>query len=382
MLIDVVGRLTSPGRIFIDYWPGGRTVNYRITEDDRARFKRCRRQWDFASRRGLEPVVNVDPVLPAVVKDALAVYYYPGTWDWQPEVRQSLVHKALARALQEAGVASATDSLPSAMALIDAYDAWASTVDDFAPVKIGHNVQGLVPDPRDPERGLTTPDGSAVIYACRIDLLAVDAADEYWVVRHQVLDKFQELDALIGDEAAVAACWAWEQEYLGMEISGTIHNQVRLTGPLDPPAAESTAKGTPNRVHQSEPSGGGRAIPQHRRLSARTSRSGDTGQVEQSTAGLVRRTRIRRSRAEIGAVGMLIGAEAIQMNSEPAITPTFAVHCQTCEFSAPCLALVEGTDPEPMLAANYRRHAGEDQRKPRLGQSTWGFGRGAAPPRW
>jgi hypothetical protein len=101
VLIDVVGRLTSPGRIFIDYWPRGRTVNYRITEDDRARFKRCRRQWDFASRRGLEPVVNVDPVLPAVVKDALAVYYYPGTWDWQPEVRQSLVHKALARALRK-----------------------------------------------------------------------------------------------------------------------------------------------------------------------------------------------------------------------------------------------------------------------------------------
>jgi hypothetical protein len=352
-------------------------VSYRITEDDRARFKRCRRQWDFASRRGLEPIANVDPVLPAVVKDALAVYYYPGTWDWQPEVRESLVHKALARALQEAG---ATDSLPTATALLDAYDAWASTVDDFAPVRIGHDVQGLVPDPRDPERGLTTPDGSAVIYTCRIDLLAVDAADEYWVVRHQVLDEFEELDALIGDEAAVAACWAWEQEYLGMEISGTIHNQVRLTGPLDRPAAGSTAKSA--RVQQSEPSGGGRAIPQHRRLSARTSRSDQTGHVEQFTAGLLRRTRIRRSRAEIGAVGMLIGAEAIQMNSEPAITPTFAAHCATCEFSAPCLALVEGTDPEPMLAVNYRPRPAEDQRKPRLGQATWGFGRGAAPPQW
>jgi hypothetical protein len=357
-------------------------VSYRISEDDRARFKRCRRQWDFASphRRGLEPIVNVGPVLPAVVTDALAVYYYPGTWDWQPEVRQSLVHKAINRALQEADVAGAIDSLPTAMALMDAYDAWASVVDDFAPVKIGHDVAGLVPDPRDPERGLTTPDGSAVIYTCRIDLLAVDAADEYWVVRHRVGNQFRELDALIGDEAAIAACWAWEQEYLGMEISGTIHNQVCLAGPLDPPAASRTAKSA--RVRQSEPSGGGRAIPQHRRLSARTSRSDETGHVEQFTAGPLRRTRIRRSRAEIAAVGMLIGAEAIQMNSEPAITATFAAHCQTCEFSAPCLALVEGTDPEPMLAANYRRHLGADRAKPRLGQSTWGFGRGAAPRQW
>jgi hypothetical protein len=355
---------------------------FTLTEDDRARFKRCRRQWDFASphRRGLEPIANVDPVLPAVVTDALAVYYYPGTWDWQPEVRRLLVHKAVARALDEADVAGATDSLPTAMAVIDAYDAWASTVDDFAPVKIGHDVRGLVPDPRDPERGLTTPDGSAVIYTCRIDLLAVDAADEYWVVRHQVADEFAELDALIGDEAAIAGCWAWEQEYLGMEISGTIHNQVRLTGPLDPHAAASAAKSA--RVRQTEPSGGGRAIPQHRRLSARTSRSDETRHVEQFTAGLLRRTRIRRSRAEIGAVGLRIGAEAIQMNSEPAITPTFAAHCQMCEFSAPCLALVEGRNPEPMLAAGYRRRPGEDQAKPRLGQSTWGFGRGAAPPRW
>jgi hypothetical protein len=356
-------------------------VNYRITEDDRVRFKRCRRQWDFASshRRGLEPVRAVDPVLPAVLKDALAVYYYPGTWDWEPELRQSLVRKAVVRALNDA---DAQGALPTAMALVDAYDAWAGTVDDFAPVKIGHDVAGLVPDPREPDRGLTTPDGSAVIYSCRIDLLAVDAADEYWVVRHLIVDEWQELDALIGDEAAVAACWAWEQEYLGMEISGTIHNQVRITGPLDPPVADGTAKGAPTRVQQSEPSGGGRAIPQHRRLAARTSRSDKSGPIAQSTAGLVRRTQVRRSRAEIGAVGALIAAEAIQMSREPAIYPTFAAHCQACEFSSPCRALVEGTDPEPTLAANFQRHPPEDQRKPRLGQSTWGFGRGAAPPQW
>jgi hypothetical protein len=240
-----------------------------------------------------------------------------------------------------------------------------------------------VPDPRDPERGLTTADGAAVIYTCRIDLLAVDAADEYWVVRHLILDEWQELDALIGDDAAVAACWAWEQEYLGMEISGTIHNQVRVTGPLDRP--DDRAAGKASRVHQSEASGGGRAIPQHRRLSARTSRSdrsrhGDF--IEQSTAGFVRRTRIRRSRAEIGSVGALIAAEAVQMCGEPAIYPTFADHCQACEFLALCRAMVEGKDPEPLLAAKFRVRAGDDPRKPRLGQATWGFGRGAAPPQW
>jgi hypothetical protein len=356
-------------------------MDCRITDNDRAQFRRCRRQWDFASphRRGLAPVGAADIGLTAALKDALTAYYYPGTWDWPHELKQSLVHKALKRAFEDGGE---THALETATALLDSYDAWAITVDDFAPIKIDHDVQALVPDPRDPERGLTTPDGSAVLYTCRIDLLAVDAADEYWVVRHHIVDEWQESEALIRDESAVAACWAWEQEYLGMEISGTIHNEIRTSGPLDPPATDRSATVASQRVRQSEPSGGGRAIPQHRRLLARTARTNDTNRVEQRTAGLLRRTHIRRSRAEISLVPVFIGAEVIDMTNSPATYPNFAPHCQMCEFSSPCLALIEGTDAETILAEDFRRPPTEDPPKPRLGQSTWGFGRGAAPPHW
>src|SRR5215475_2189025 len=104
-------------------------VDYRIIADERARFKRCRRQWDFASphRRNLRSSNFVEPALPAALKDALAVYYYPGTWDWQHEVTQPLVHKALARSLDDAG---ASDLLARGAAVLDCYDAWASAVDD------------------------------------------------------------------------------------------------------------------------------------------------------------------------------------------------------------------------------------------------------------
>jgi hypothetical protein len=356
---------------------GGHTVDYRIDADERARFKRCRRQWDYASphRRDLEPTGVLHPALPVAIKDALAVYYYPGTWDWAHELTQSLVHKAFERSLTDAGV---TDGLDAGIALLDCYDAWASTVDDFAPIKIDHDLQGLVPDPRVPERGLSTPDGLPVMYTCRVDLLAVDAADEYWVVRHQAVEDWQHLETLIRDEAAVATCWAWEQEYIGMEIAGTIHNELRLAGPLDRPPAG----GPRRRVDQNEPSGGGRSIPQHRRMYARAAAAADDGRrTEQRTAGVLRRTRIRRGRDEIVAAGRLIGAEAIDMTSEPAVYPTPAAHCQTCEFTAPCLAVTEGTDPEQLLANNFR-HPLAGQPKTRLGQSTWSFGRGAAPPRW
>jgi hypothetical protein len=63
-----------------------------------------------------------------------------------------------------------------------------------------------------------TRDGGRVLYTTRVDLLAIDAADTYWVVRHQVVPEWQQLDALPLDEVAVAACRAWEQSYLGMEI--------------------------------------------------------------------------------------------------------------------------------------------------------------------
>ncbi|HZA08665.1 hypothetical protein [Mycobacterium sp.] len=358
-------------------------MDYRITPDDRARFKRCRRQWDFASphRRDLEPAEIPAAAMSASLKDALAVYYYPGTWDWQHGLKQSLVHKALERSL---GEAAGTDALETGRALVDCYDAWASTVDDFAPVKINHDVDGLVPDPRDPERGLSTPNGFAVIYTCRVDLVAVDSADEYWVVRHQVVDDWQRLESLIRDEEAVAACWAWERDYMSMEIAGTIHNEVRVNGPLEVPSGAHPAT-TVHAVAQNEPSGGGRSIPQHRRASAISPPAGpgaSVDSIEQRVAGVLRRTRIRRGRDEIAAVGAVLSAEAVDMIDAPAVYPTPAAHCSSCEFSSPCLALFQGADPEPLLSTHFRRRPAAARPEPRLGQSTWGFGRGAAPPPW
>ena len=353
-------------------------MDFRITPEDRTRFKRCRRQWDFASasRADLEPVDAYESfALSAAFADALAVYYFPGTWDWQHELKQSLVHKAMRRSLADVS----DGELERATTLLDLYDAWAVTVDDFAPIKIQHDVTALVRDPGDSEQGLLTPDHSGVTYACRVDLLAVDAADEYWVMRHQIVDDWRAVHELLLDEEAIAACWAWEQDYIGMEIAGTIHNEIRLDGSLEPTGDAETGGVRP--VAQHEPSGGGRSIPQHVRTAARASRqTGD--RVEQRTAGMVRRTRIRRSRAEISAAGSQMAAEAIEMTDAPAIYPNPGPHCLACAFRSPCLSLFEGVDPEPLLAFHFRHRSGQADRQPRLGQATWGFGRGAAPPDW
>ena len=65
-------------------------MSFVVTPADRASFRRCRRQWDFgaAARQNLEPVrPPAAPDLDRALRDALAVYYYPGMWDWDRAVR-------------------------------------------------------------------------------------------------------------------------------------------------------------------------------------------------------------------------------------------------------------------------------------------------------
>jgi len=206
-----------------------------------------------------------------------------------------------------------------------------------------------VTDPDHPERGLLVHDGSPVIYPCRIDVVAVDAADEYWVVCHRIVEEWLDTDMLVRDEQAVASCWAFEHDYIGVQIAGTIHNEVRITGPLTFPPAGSASQRLPKAVAQHEASGGGRSLPQHQRVSAQASRRGASDRTEQRTAGVLRRTRIRRSRHEITSVGSQIADEAVDMTSWPTVYPTFAAHCRDCEFSAPCSALTTGSDAETLL---------------------------------
>ena len=188
------------------------------------------------------------------------------------------------------------------------------------------------------------------------------------------------MEELLLDEEAAAACWAWEQDYIGMEIAGTIHNEIRLDDPLDPPVDEPAATAKPIRWPSTNPAaaaGRSRSTCGH---GSRVSAAGD--RIEQRTAGMLRRTRIRRSRDEIAAVGRPIAAEALEMTGAPAIYPSPGPHCLACEFRSPCLSLFEGADPEPAAGAALPSSVGRAEHKPRLGQATWGFGRGAAPPDW
>ncbi len=384
-------------------------MSFVVTEADRASFHRCRRQWDFgaATRQNLEPLGRpAVPDLDRAVRDALAVYYFPGMWDWDRGVRLPLVRQELERALgrqrgqggQAAGEGTWQPQLEAGRALLARYLDWAPGVDRFAPVLVEADFEVNVLDPGRPEAGLVTAAGETIRYSGRIDLMVVDASDAYWIVRHRVVDAdWPPTERLVADEEALAACWAWEQFYIGMAITGTVYNEVRLSqvGQAGGRGYREGLTARPRRwlrsraarsaaVRQHEPSGGGRSIPQHRRMYATARQPARIEPIEQRVDDGFRRTWLRRSPADVAAAGRRLGADVVRMTrGDVDVYPEPGPDkCPGCAYFEPCRAMSAGRDAEPILLSGYRRRPRESPAEGRLGGRTWGLGRGAAPPKF
>ncbi|MGH3883144.1 MAG: hypothetical protein ACRDRY_21530 [Pseudonocardiaceae bacterium] len=363
---------------------------YRIHASDRTAFKRCRREWDLSSpnRRNLEPDPRPGLIdLNQALRAALAVYYFPGMWEWDRAIVQPLVHRALERSVrgqlevppdEVADEQSQQEALTRGHALLDAYAAWAPAVDQFTPIRVETDFEVNIPDPAAPDATLLTPGGAEIRYTDRVDLLAIDSDDAYWVIQHRlVTDGWADHDALQLDERTIAWCWGWPLFYLGMRISGTVYNEIRAdaSGPgMVEPGMVEPGPASPRAGHQQG---------HHRRMYARSGPvPGERLQAEGTDE--FRRTRIRRGDAELAAAGAGLAAEVsaatsadleIYPSPEPGI-------CARCSYRPPCLVLNQGDDATAELSKSYRQRAPEPIQEGRLGGVTWSMNRGAAPPRW
>lgn len=350
----------------------------KIDADELADFRRCRRAWDLGSpnRRNLEPVHDAAaPTLAEAVRRALAVYYFPGMWDWDRAMVEGLTRADLRRWLPDG-----SDDLATAERLIDAYVAWAPSVDRFAPIRVASAYEAPVVHPRDPRAGLLDATGRAVDYIGEVDLLVTDEADRYWVVRHRIrTGGWVGEQLLVVDDRDVADCWGVQAAYLGLEVAGTISNELRLDVASDEPAGE----GMEHHVSQNDPSGGGRSISQHRRASVQGMALPDAVRVEEH--GPFRRTWISRTPAEIAEAGIRVGqvtSVLVDPDIEPYPTPS-SRHCPRCDYLEPCVRMSRGLSADPLLETAYRERGPRGVEPGRLGGVTWGMGRGAAPPeRW
>lgn len=420
-----------------------------ITPEERASFSRCRRQWDFGGllRRNLEPrQPPARPDLVRALRDGLDVYYFPGMWDWDRAVTAPLVLQGFHRALdnqrrrggEPADEAAWSKAADLGRSLLGRYLAWAPSVDEFSPVLVAADYQVTVVHPDQPMRGVVTGDGAEIRYGGRIDMLAVDAYDAYWIVRHRLLaDEWAATAELVDDDEAAAECWAWEHFNPGLTVAGTVYNEVRLpTGddaasgrqsdtepprsaaPVDLPEEaplpwpdpgtalprsvrashlvralrRAAERDGPDRqtgpaqrvVRQHEPSGGGRSVPQHRRRSAAAREPKRGATVRQLAGDGFRRTWVRRRPGDIEAAGRRLAVSAAAMAApDPAVPPNPAPpNCRCCAFLAPCSGMDRGEDIDALMSSAYRRRPEPAPELGRLGGGSWGMGRGAAPARF
>jgi hypothetical protein len=355
-----------------------------ISPEERESFRRCRRAWDLGSpnRRNLVPRdARAGVQLAPAVRMAMAVWYFPGMWEWPraivlPRARQAF-EEAVARR------PAPREAVDAARSMLERYFAWAPTVDAFSPVRVEADFEAGVPDPRTPGHELVDGDGRPVRYHDRIHTLIVDAHDAYWVVEHRLAeDGWADRDELLLAERPVAAAWGWEQFYLGMEFAGTVHNELRLAS--EEREDDDLGEGRVARRPRSRDWARSRAAGRPAASRAPTGPMEDeTAEVRvQEGGGWFRRTWIRRSRTEVNAVADHLFAEAIDMldpglRAYPSPAPE---HCGPCDYRPPCLAMNEGTDVGAVLAEAYRVREENRPEEGRLGGGSWSMNRGAAPP--
>ncbi len=322
---------------------------------ERELFTGCRRAWDLGARerQNWEPAAPLRVFdLNEAVRDALAVYYFPGMWSWSRAIVRPLATEGFVKSMarQRSAYEAAyelrpeeerdyEEQLAAGKALLEAYYDWAPTRDEkLTPLSVEALFDVTVTDPAHPERGLLTPAGQGVDYRVRIDLAMVDSAGRNWVVAHGlVVGPWPALDLLLLDEQLLNRTWAWERHFLA-QARGTIHNELRL----DPPGSDPELW-TGKRIQQvGNPS--------------------------------FRRTTIRRRRPEIDGVDERVAAQVLEMSSpEVPCYPSPAVdRFAPCNFRSPCLALQQGQDAGEILSQRYRKRTTPDFEPGRLG-SVWGF---------
>jgi hypothetical protein len=337
--------------------------------------------------------------LDRAIHDALAIWYFPGMWEWPRDIVLPLAMQGFEKAMtkQRAAYAKHGELAPdqesaweSALErggdLLARYFAWAPAADAFSPVRVEADFDANVPDPQAPGLDLVGPRGP-IHYQGRIDALVVDAFDAYWIMDHRVVDgRWEDPQQLLLDERGIGACWAWEIFYYGMKIAGTVYNELRLDmpGPEDPAVPGPAAAAEEPPASSPAPAAGAPGVLPGLRRMYLTAAHVPEERMAVSGAGGFRRTRITRRRSELAACGVQVAAEALDMTSTGlAVYPNPAEeHCGPCAYREPCLALTSGLDPSAILAARYRNRGPEEVEEGRLGGVTWSMNRGARPPRF
>ena len=302
------------------------------------------------------------------------------------------------------------EALDQGHALLARYLEWTPRADRFAPVLVETDFEVNVLDPATPDAALVAGRGEPVRYTGRIDMMAVDEHDAYWIVRHRVVDARLAVHRAAGRRRGESSPRAgpgsssisgWPSPERSSTSCGSRRPGIAPPGGERQPGHQqgrqqrrqrgSWRKGWPWRparspaapaVRQHEPSGGGRSIPQHRRMYAQAREPRRVEPIEQLDEDGFRRTWLRRRPADVAEAGRRLGADVAEMiraRLEPSIPNPPTTSARPAPSSTRARPCERATTPNPSCARATARGRPYPQKKAASAAAPGASA--AAPPR-
>lgn len=337
-------------------------MSFSVSHSDISSFKRCRRQWYWSSKHGL----NLRPRKPSTalylgksIHKALEEHYDPASEinplavynNWCEERRQEIEEENEGLFPEEEEELDEEEELGRDM--LRHYLSWAEDEDE-------HWFDEVIDTEIEFELPIPTPKGnrSHGTVRGRFDGLVRDQAGRVWVKEFKTASRIQT-DHLQLDEQSVTYCWA-AQELYGEEVQGLIYTYLLKKRPGTPNTTKSgklsrrKIKSTYDHMRNAiiEHHGGDDQVP--------WSYYSDLMQhyKEQDSNPFFQRERIRKNQYEIEDIQKRIYQVYRQMrsasNDEDLIYPEPQKQiCSWCRFKDPCLAKNDGSDYEWLLENEY-----------------------------
>ena len=331
-----------------------------IRTSDRGSFKACRRKWDLGSklRQNYEPVAPAKPLeFGTAIHAGFEEYYDPLWWSKTTPTERTMAaigrfkaecDRQKRKRLEFSGDESLSledeedfaERLILGTEMFKNYGDYYGESDNFTPLYTELEFEVPIPD-------------TDHIYQGRIDLVIEDAYGEYWIVDHKTRGSFGSTEHYTLDEQAASYAWAL-QEMLKIPVAGVLFNEVLKAYPKKP---EPLARGGFSQSKQqrttyelyyqtllenNEP---------HHKYAEFLEFLKNKGNP------FFRRIQIHKSPRELKNLAQQIRLEALDMgNPDIPIYPSPGMfNCMGCAFSAPCIAINDGSDIEWIMETSYRK---------------------------
>lgn len=330
-----------------------------IRTSERTNFKKCRRLWDYNSgmRQNFEPVrMNHNLAFGIAIHVGLEHYYDPETWSFPTDVKlgnaiNAFVKENNRQKQEESAAQSGLDHerkleyderMELGVAMLKGYAEWAAPQDQFTPLAVEEKFQvPLMVDGKPLVYG-----GRPVVYQVRLDMLLEDEQGRLWVLDHKTAGSFWDLGFLDLDTQISSYAWA-AQEHYGRPIAGIVYNELLKTAPSPPKVltkgnlSQDKRQNTTYKLYQQAIADLGLDPEPYR---------GMLDYLRENEKDYFRRTQVFRSQAELQLQGQLILMEVADMVDAPSIYPNPSkIHCNGCDFRAPCAVENEVGDVEFVL---------------------------------